>query len=211
MRRSRNSGPRRRNCWTIPLSAARAAQRSLWTLRTRSSTSGKTSSVRLFVPFRISLLYEDIHFGFRHTMPILFRCTLLLSLFSLARSDPFFSSLISKSVQNQYCTRFYHRNGGVGCRTPINGTLGILLPYSAFVCAVITASCLRQITRVSSDPSTLIPLSSLSTARSCRVLASFSVLTLGELIQNLTRRSCTRGVLVVGSDMPVACISPASV
>ena len=207
MRRSRNSGRRRRNYWTIPLSAARAAQRSLWSLQAVSLTNGKTSSMRLFVPFRILSSLR----GYSFRMPTLFRCTLLLSLFILARGDPFFSSLISKSVQNHYCTRFYHRNGGVGCRTAINGTLGILLPYSAFVCAAITASCLRQITRVSSDPSTLIPLSSLSTARSCRVLASLPVLTLGDLIQNLTRRSYTRGVLVVGSDMPVACLSPASV
>lgn len=53
MRRSRNSGRRRRNYWTIPLSAARAAQRSLWSLQAVSLTNGKTSSMRLFVPFRI--------------------------------------------------------------------------------------------------------------------------------------------------------------
>lgn len=52
---------------------------------------------------------------------------------TLVRGDPFFSRIISQSVANSHCTRYYHRSGGVGCRTATNGTLGVLLPYSAFV------------------------------------------------------------------------------
>ena len=50
----------------------------------------------------------------------------LLLVANPALGDPFFTS-------HHFCSRYYHRNGGMGCRTPLSGVSGILLPVDSAV------------------------------------------------------------------------------
>lgn len=59
---------------------------------------------------------------------ILMQNIIFILLVSCVVADPFFSSLLYQDVSNQYCTRYYHRMGGVGCRTSLSGLRGIAIP-----------------------------------------------------------------------------------
>lgn len=56
-----------------------------------------------------------------------------LALLALGVADPFFSSLLYQTVPNQFCSRFYYRTGGIGCRTSLSGVSGVLLPANSLV------------------------------------------------------------------------------
>lgn len=57
----------------------------------------------------------------------------LLLVANPALGDPFFTSLLYQTVPHHFCSRYYHRNGGMGCRTPLSGVSGILLPVDSAV------------------------------------------------------------------------------
>ena len=61
--------------------------------------------------------------------------SLLFVLASVA-ADPVFSQLLYQDVPNNFCNRYYHRNGGIGCRTPLNGVTGVFLTVSSSVVCV---------------------------------------------------------------------------
>lgn len=44
-----------------------------------------------------------------------------------AVADPIFSELLYQEIPNYFCSRYYHRSGGIGSRTPLSGVSGVLL------------------------------------------------------------------------------------
>lgn len=66
------------------------------------------------------------------SMILLYSIVLLLVAFP-ALGDPFFSSLLYQNVPHHFCSRYYHRNGGMGCRTPLSGVSGILRLVNSLV------------------------------------------------------------------------------
>lgn len=64
---------------------------------------------------------------------------LLLLYICIVVADPYFSSLLYQDVPNDFCARFYHKNGGVGCHTLVDGVSGVLLPLETtvfFLCEI---------------------------------------------------------------------------
>ena len=78
---------------------------------------------------------------------ILMRNILFILLVSCVVADPFFSSLLYQDVSNQYCTRYYHRTGGVGCRTPLSGLRGIAIPIQEAVSTPLRIPICRAMSR----------------------------------------------------------------
>lgn len=62
-------------------------------------------------------------------------------------ADPIFSELLFQEIPNYFCSRYYHRTGGIGSRTPLNGVSGVLLSVSSFVCNFVIIHLLGAITK----------------------------------------------------------------
>ena len=58
-------------------------------------------------------------------------CILFIIIYTIA--DPIFSELLYQEIPNHFCSRYYHRTGGTGSRTPLSGVSGVLLSVSESV------------------------------------------------------------------------------
>ena len=58
---------------------------------------------------------------------------LLLFFLYIVVADPYFSSLLYQDVPNDFCSRFYYKNGGIGCHSFVDGVSGVLLPITTTV------------------------------------------------------------------------------
>lgn len=54
----------------------------------------------------------------------------LFLLASICTGDPLFTKLLYQSVPHRFCSRYYHRHGGIGCHTSTDGSSGNLVLYS---------------------------------------------------------------------------------
>ena len=63
-------------------------------------------------------------------MTLYSRIYVLFFLITIVFADPYFTSNLYQEIPHEFCSRYYYRNGGIGCHTAIDGVNGVLLRYS---------------------------------------------------------------------------------